>query len=142
MQPAMQPILADFSNEISAISFRRKIKSAGAPSSETCIALCANNIQCTRRKKNGFMFCGMHCKKPASEIKTATEPISEDLTLKTRKVEVWLQDIHGILMHIDIFGNVYDSTEILNKQPIINAIYKYGIDENGIYYIKPSVIDT
>ena len=96
-----------------------------------CCALRANKEQCTRRKKNGEKFCGTHIKGiPHGEIKAG-----EQVKDTTKKIEVWAQDIKGIIYHLDKNGNIYDPQHVHQnlKNPAIIA--KYIKNENGDYEI-------
>jgi hypothetical protein len=46
----------------------------------------------------------------------------------TNKVEVWAQDIQGIIYYIDKFHNVYDIADILNNKVNPRIIAKYNKD--------------
>jgi hypothetical protein len=84
-----------------------------------------------RRKKNGEKFCGTHIKGiPHGEIK-----VGEQVQDTTKKIEVWAQDIKGIIYHLDKDGNIYDPQHVHQnlKNPAIIA--KYIKDENGDYEI-------
>lgn len=104
---------------------------------DRCCAKRATNEQCTRRKKEGNDFCGTHIKGTPHGIivsNNETEPKQN-----IQKIEVWAQDIHGIIYYIDNSGNVYQAEEIiLNKiNPKIIAKYvkngeNYSIPEFGI----------
>ena len=52
-----------------------------------------------------------------------------------KKIEVWAQDIKGIIYHLDKNGNIYDPQHVHQnlKNPAIIA--KYIKDENGDYEI-------
>jgi hypothetical protein len=43
----------------------------------------------------------------------------------TQKVEVWVQDIQGIVYYIDKFNNVYDTAYIIKNQMNPKIIAKY-----------------
>jgi len=99
---------------------RKRVKNS-VPFNERCCALRANKEQCTRRKKNGEKFCGTHIKGiPHGEI-TAGDQVQET----TKKVEVWAQDIKGIIYFIDKEGNIYDPQHVHQnlKNPAIIAKY-------------------
>jgi hypothetical protein len=109
---------------------RKRVKNS-VPFNERCCALRANKEQCTRRKKNGEKFCGTHIKGiPHGEIK-----VGEQVQDTTKKIEVWAQDIKGIIYHLDKDGNIYDPQHVHQnlKNPAIIA--KYIKDENGDYEI-------
>ena len=109
---------------------RKRFKNS-VPFNERCCALRANKEQCTRRKKNGKKFCGTHIKGiPHGEI-----TVGEQVQDTTKKIEVWAQDIKGIIYHLDKNGNIYDPQHVHQnlKNPAIIA--KYIKDENGDYDI-------
>ena len=99
---------------------RKRVKNV-VPFFDRCCAKRASNEQCTRRKKDGSEFCGTHMKGTPHGVMDA----QEDLKPATQKVEVWAQDIQGIIYYIDKFGNVYQAEDIvINKQnPAIIAKY-------------------
>jgi len=99
---------------------RKRVKNV-VPFFDRCCAKRANNEQCTRRKKDGCEFCGTHSKGTPHGIVDSQD--EEKPT--TQKVEVWAQDIQGIIYYIDKFGNVYQAEDIVvNKQnPAIIAKY-------------------
>ena len=99
---------------------RKRVKNV-VPFFDRCCAKRANNEQCTRRKKDGCEFCGTHSKGTPHGIVDSQD---EDKPT-TQKVEVWAQDIQGIIYYIDKFGNVYQAEDIVvNKQnPTIIAKY-------------------
>jgi hypothetical protein len=43
----------------------------------------------------------------------------------TQKIEVWAQDIQGIIYYIDKTGNVYQAEDIVNNKINPNIIAKY-----------------
>jgi len=109
---------------------RKRVKNS-VPFCERCCALRANNEQCTRRKKSGEKFCGTHIKgTPHGEIKAGEQVVDT-----TVKIEVWAEDIKGIIYFIDKSGNVYDPQHIHQnlKNPAIIA--KWQKDPDGNYTI-------
>lgn len=108
---------------------RKRVKNS-VPFNERCCALRANKEQCTRRKKNGEKFCGTHIKGiPHGEI-IAGDQVQET----TKKVEVWAQDIKGIIYFIDKEGNVYDPQHVHQNLKNPSIIAKY-IKKDGEYKI-------
>jgi hypothetical protein len=99
---------------------RKRVKNM-VPFFDRCCAKRANNEQCTRRKKEGCEFCGTHSKGTPHGIVDS----QDDEKPTTQKIEVWAQDIQGIIYYIDKFGNVYQAEDIVvNKQnPTIIAKY-------------------
>jgi hypothetical protein len=108
---------------------RKRIKNF-VPVFERCCAKRANNEQCTRRKKEGDNFCGTHTKGTPHGI---TES-NEENTITTSKIEVWAQDISGIIYYVDTNYNVYKTEDILlNKiNPLVIAKYE---KKNDVYSI-------
>ena len=109
---------------------RKRVKNS-VPFNERCCALRANNEQCTRRKKNGERFCGTHIKGiPHGEI-AAGDQVKDT----TKKIEVWAQDIQGIIYFIDSVGNIYDPQHVHQNLKNPTIIAKYVKTEDGKYKI-------
>jgi hypothetical protein len=90
--------------------------------SDRCCAKRANNDQCTRRRKNADTeFCGTHLKGTPHGICV----IDEDDVKKAKKVEVWAQDIQGIIYYIDNSMNVYHMEDIMQSKVNPKIIAKY-----------------
>ncbi len=107
---------------------RKRVKNL-VPLCYRCCALRANGEQCSRRKKEGEKFCGTHIKGiPHGEV--SNKPVKPT----HRKVQCWIQEIHGISYYIDEDGNVYNHEDIVKNivNPNIIAKYKY---ENMKYSI-------
>ena len=118
---------------------RKRVKSV-VPMYDRCAAKRANGEQCTRRKKEGETYCGTHIKGTPHSI--MDEVVCETPTTKNVKVDIWAQDIKGIIYYIDKNGNVYDTEDIMkiDKYPK-RVIAKYHQDEAGKYSI-PSMFNT
>jgi hypothetical protein len=112
---------------------RKRVKSV-VPMYERCSAKRANGEQCTRRKKDDEAYCGTHIKGTPHSI--IDEVTCETPTTKNVKVDIWAQDIKGIIYYIDKTGNVYDTEDIMkiDKYPK-RIIAKYHQDEAGKYSI-------
>ena len=95
---------------------------------ERCIAKRANDEKCTRRKKEGEQFCGTHLKGTPYGTETCVE------IQNFKKIEIFIQDIQGIINYIDINGNIYQVEDILENKQYPKCIGKYTID-NGVYKI-------
>jgi hypothetical protein len=107
---------------------RKRIKNS-IPALNRCNAKRANGEQCTRRRKDEFEFCGTHSKgTPHGLIQEGC-----DAETNLQKVEVFAEDIQGIVYYIDNFNNVYKTEDILSnvKNPKIVAIAK-SVENNGI----------
>jgi|UniRef100_A0A6C0M0E8 hypothetical protein len=113
---------------------RKRVKNA-VPVFDRCHAKRANGEQCTRRKKEGCLCCGTHTKgTPHGMFDELDAPITNV------KVETWVQDIKGIMYHIDSQGNVYDPEDIVANKMNPNVIAKYVKHDTGTYSIPTFVI--
>lgn len=107
---------------------RKRLKS-NVPHYLRCLAKRANGEQCTRKKKDENDYCGTHDKNRPHGIVNI-----DDINIKeTKKVEVWVQDINGIVYYIDNNNNIYKTEDILSNITNPSIIAKYKIDENGNY---------
>lgn len=100
---------------------RRRVKNF-VPIYDRCCAKRASDEQCTRRRKTGSEYCGTHMKGTPHGF------IIEDANehkVNTHKVEVWAQDIQGIVYYIDKFNNVYETADIIKNQVNPKIIAKY-----------------
>ena len=110
---------------------RKRVKNF-VPVFDRCCARRANNEQCTRRKKDDCEYCGTHLKGTPHGIVDA----QNDNKNTTQKIEVYAQDIQGIIYYIDKNNNVYQAEDIISNKinPKIIAKYvlcgdKYSIPE-------------
>jgi hypothetical protein len=113
---------------------RKRVKNF-VPIFDRCSAKRATCEQCTRRKKEGSEYCGTHMKGTPHGI--IDNQVENKIT--TQKIEVWAQDIQGIVYYIDKSNNVYQAEDIIiNKiNPKIIAKYikigeQYSIPEFNI----------
>ena len=110
---------------------RKRVKNV-VPFFDRCCAKRATSEQCTRRKKDGIEFCGTHMKgTPHGVIDNKT-----DSKNTTQKIEVWAQDIQGIIYYIDKMGNVYQAEDIVINKTNPKIIAKYV--KNGENYSIPA----
>jgi len=99
--------------------------------SERCCAKRANNEQCTRRRKdNTTEYCGTHLKGTPHGICE----FNEDSKPQGHSIEVWAQDIQGIIYYIDKLHNVYQAEDILFGKVNAKIIAKY-VKVGDIYSI-------
>ena len=90
--------------------------------SDRCCAKRANGEQCTRRRKDDTTeFCGTHLKGTPHGVCS----LEEESKPQGQKIEVWAQDIQGIVYYIDKFNNVYDTADIIKNQVNPKIIAKY-----------------
>ena len=109
---------------------RKRIKNE-VPYSDRCMAKRSCGEQCTRRKKDGEMYCGTHVKGVPHGCIDANK---ESDTKHSSKVEVWLQDFKGISYYIDKNNNVYQTEDIVSNKRNPKIIAKYVL-ENDEYSI-------
>lgn len=112
---------------------RKRIKN-NVPFHERCNAIRANNEQCTRRKKDGEKFCGTHIKgRPHGEINEEKNDNQETSV----KIQIWAEEISGIIHHLDDKNNVYDPQDIFQNKKNPKVIAHYT-KEDGVYKLLPS----
>ena len=109
---------------------RKRVKNF-VPIFDRCCAKRASCEQCTRRKKEGSEYCGTHMKGTPHGI--MDNQIENKVT--TQKVEVWAQDIQGIVYYIDKTNNVYQAEDVVINKVNPKIIAKYV--KNGDNYSIP-----
>jgi hypothetical protein len=108
---------------------RKRVKNF-VPIFDRCCAKRASNEQCTRRKKEGCEYCGTHQKgTPHGIIDSQNEPKNT-----TQKIEVFAQDIQGIIYYIDKNNKVYQAEDIISNRVNPKIIAKY-LKEGETYSI-------
>jgi hypothetical protein len=104
--------------------------------SDRCCAKRASGEQCTRRKKEETEYCGTHLKGTPHGTYEVEDEI--DAKPKGQKVEVWVQEIQGIIYYIDKVGNVYQVEDIIQSKTNPKVIAKYV--KNGDIYTIPEFL--
>jgi len=99
---------------------RKRVKNF-VPIFDRCCAKRASNEQCTRRKKEGREYCGTHMKGTPHGVMDNQGEVKTN----TQKVEVWAQDIQGIVYYIDKANNVYQAEDIVGNKTNPKIIAKY-----------------
>jgi hypothetical protein len=99
---------------------RKRVKNV-VPFFDRCCAKRASNEQCTRRKKDDIEYCGTHMKGTPHGIIDN----QNDSKPNTQKIEVWAQDIQGIVYYIDKAYNVYQAEDIIINKLNPKIIAKY-----------------
>lgn len=90
--------------------------------SDRCCAKRASGEQCTRRRKDDTTeFCGTHLKGTPHGICD----FNEESKPQGQKIEVWAQDIQGIVYYIDKASNVYQVEDIMQGKVNPKIIAKY-----------------
>ena len=108
---------------------RKRIKNT-IPTINRCSAKRASGEQCTRRRKKDCEFCGTHSKGTPHGHFQENEVNIEG----SDKMEVFAEEIKGIVYYIDKYNNVYNTEEILKEKENPKIIAKW-IKQNGIYTI-------
>lgn len=99
--------------------------------SDRCCSKRANGEQCTRRRKDTTTeYCGTHLKGTPHGICA----IDEDTKQHGHTIEVWLQDIQGIVYYIDTKNNVYQPEDVMSGKSNPKIIAKY-IKQGDVYSI-------
>ncbi len=111
---------------------RRRVKNA-IPTSNRCTAKRANGEQCTRRRKEDCEFCGTHEKGRPHGLVNLNQNVNDI----NKKVELFAQEIMGIVYYLDKHGNVYDTENIMSNVSNPKVIAKYHFD--GKKYIVPTL---
>jgi hypothetical protein len=109
---------------------RKRIKNS-IPNMNRCNARRANGEQCTRRRKDGCDFCGTHFKGAQYGLITNEENIENN----KQKIEVYTEDVNGIIYYFDKFSNVYNTEDILEGKQNPRIIAKYT-KVNDLYTIS------
>jgi hypothetical protein len=99
---------------------RKRVKNV-VPFFDRCCANRANGEQCTRRKKEGDEYCGTHMKGTPHGIVES----NEEVKTQSQKIEVWAEDIQGIVYYIDKNANVYQAEDIISNKQNPKIIAKY-----------------
>ena len=105
-------------------SKRKRVKNC-IPELNRCNALRANGEQCTRQRKDNCNYCGTHSK--GTIVGTSSTEKHEI----QKKLEVFAQDIQGIVYYLDNAENVYRTEDILEEKTNPDIIAKYIRTESG-----------
>ena len=110
---------------------RKRMKNV-VPRCDRCCAKRANNDQCTRKRRDGSLFCGTHVKgTPHGTIDNVAN--SESVPLK--QVELVAQEIKGIIYYLDSTHNVYRTEDVLQNKVNPSIIATYVKLPDGSYSI-------
>ena len=104
---------------------RKRVKNI-VPFFERCCALRANGEQCTRRKKDHPKFCGTHVKgTPHGLICSEISDSNQE-----KKMDVFAEEINGIVYFLDKFNNIYNTEDIMKKIVNPRIIGRYRLIDN------------
>jgi len=106
---------------------RKRVKNS-VPLCDRCSALKAEGIRCTRRRKKQHAFCGTHLKGTPHGIVNNTEEMPPNLY---KTIQIWAEEVDGIVCHIDDNCNVYDPQDIHQNIKNPKVIAKYKKDLRG-----------
>jgi len=109
---------------------RKRLKNS-IPITNRCSACKANNEQCTRRRRGETEFCGTHSKGiPHGLVKD-----NVDVENQNQSVDIFGEDINGIIYYMDKYKNVYKMEDIMTQINNPTVIGSYTLT-NGIYEIN------
>jgi len=115
---------------IDDVSKRKRLKNS-IPSLNRCHAKKANGEQCTRKQKTGCVYCGTHEKGTPHGMVSNEEDVNAQNIVT---LEVFAEEIGGIVYYIDKQNNVFHTPDIMNEKQNPRIIAKYVYD-NGEYHI-------
>jgi len=102
------------------ITKRKRVKNV-LPVNDRCIACRANGEQCTRRRKEENEYCGTHVKNRPYGVITNMENTKNTVSISLR-----VEEVNGIVYHVDDLNNVYDNEDIINKVSMPRIIGKFS----------------
>ena len=111
---------------------RKRVKNV-VPMCERCNARRADNTQCSRKRRDGSVFCGTHIKgTPHGVFSSEEDPGNPS---QTKQIQVTAQEINGIIYYIDHVDNVYKMEDVLSSKTNPRIIAKYVKNMDGTYSI-------
>jgi len=111
---------------------RKRVKNS-IPEVNRCIAKRASGEQCTRRRKEECDFCGTHSKgTPHGTINQNNTEIQTN-----QSIEVFAEEIKGIVYYLDKYKNVYNTEDIMSNTENPRIIAKW--EKQGNQYIIPDL---
>jgi len=113
------------------VSKRKRVKNS-IPSSNRCHAKRANGEQCTRKQKDGHIYCGTHIKGIPHGIMNASSDGNQVIN-----AEVVAEDINGIVYYLDKHGNIFSTEDVLKQKTNPKVVAHYEITSDKQYKIIP-----
>jgi hypothetical protein len=133
--------LLEFVYEYNRLSFekddfmkRRRVKNM-VPMENRCNAKRANGEQCTRKRRDDCEFCGTHYKGTPHGIASHEDGTENANSNESVTLEVFAEEIGGIVYYIDKFKNVYKTDDVLQSKLNPCVIAKWV--KNGERYTIP-----
>lgn len=137
--------LLEFVYEYDRLSFakddfakRKRVKNT-VPLANRCNARRANGEQCTRKRREDCEFCGTHYKGTPHGLATHPDSSDDAESQEVVKLDVFAEEIGGIVYYVDKTHNVYKTDDILQAKtnPAIIAKWekrndRYTIPEFGL----------
>ena len=113
------------------VSKRKRVKNS-IPNNNRCQAKRASGEQCTRKQKDGFVYCGTHIKGIPHGIIHNENTENNTQYINT---EVIAEEINGIIYYLDKHGNIFCTEDVLKQipDPKVIAHYKKTGDQYIIY---------
>ena len=103
---------------------RRRVKNS-VPVENRCNAKRANGEQCTRKRREDCEFCGTHYKGTPHGIATLSDSVEGSSANDSINLEVFAEEIGGIVYYIDKFRNVYKTDDVLQSKMNPSIIAKW-----------------
>jgi len=117
---------------------RRRVKNS-VPIENRCNAKRANGEQCTRKRKDDCEFCGTHYKGTPHGVATQNDLQDGAASNEAISLDVFAEEIGGIVYYIDKLKNVYKTDDVLQSKlnPVVIAKWekqgdRYTIPEFGL----------
>jgi|TARA_Y100000389_G_C17452644_1_gene515912 hypothetical protein len=110
---------------------RKRVKNS-IPEVNRCVAKRANGQQCTRRRKDECDYCGTHSKGTPHGTIQNEEEVNHNQT-----IEVFAEEIKGIVYYLDKYQNVYNTEDIMKNMENPRIIAKW--EKQGLQYSIPSL---
>jgi hypothetical protein len=133
--------LLEFVYEYERLSFekddfakRKRVKNA-VPLANRCNARRANGEQCTRKRREDCEFCGTHYKGTPHGLATQVNDAGVTESQEIIKLDVFAEEIGGIVYYIDKTQNVYKTDDILQSKLNPSIIAKW--EKRGERYTIP-----
>ena len=111
---------------------RKRVKNV-VPVCERCNARRADNTQCSRKRRDGSVYCGTHIKGTPHGVFSSDS--ADDGAPQSKQVQVTAQEINGIIYYIDATENVYKMEDVLSNKTNPSIIAKYVKNMDGSYAI-------
>lgn len=133
--------LLEFVYEYDRLSFekddfakRKRVKNA-VPLANRCNARRANGEQCTRKRREDCEFCGTHYKGTPHGLANHTNDAGNTESQEVIKLDVFAEEIGGIVYYVDRTQNVYKTEDILQSKMNPSVIAKW--EKRGDRYTIP-----